>query len=94
MSYGIKADIIVVRSGVEITEQVKEKISLFCDVPKEAIVESKTVDLIYEVPMVFHEQGIDNYIIEKLEIEPEESKHQWKEMVERFKKQVKKLRLL
>ncbi|WP_455256678.1 CTP synthase [Peptoniphilus asaccharolyticus] len=86
MSYGIKADIIVVRSGVEITDQVKEKISLFCDVPKEAIVESKTVELIYEVPMVFHEQGIDNYIIEKLEIEPQESKHKWKEMVERFKK--------
>ncbi|WBW49537.1 CTP synthase [Peptoniphilus equinus] len=86
MSYGIQADIIVVRAGIPITQSVKDKISLFCDVPREAIVESKTVDLIYEVPLVFHEQGIDNYIIKRLALKAQDSEHNWKNMVMRFKK--------
>ncbi|CDZ74690.1 CTP synthase [Peptoniphilus sp. ING2-D1G] len=86
MSYGIKADIIITRAEVEITDETKAKISLFCDVPREAIVESKTVDLIYEVPIVFHEQGIDDYILRKLQLTPKhDSNKEWNNMVERFK---------
>ncbi|EFI42037.1 CTP synthase [Peptoniphilus sp. oral taxon 386] len=87
MSYGIKADIIITRSDGEITDSIKEKISLFCDVPKEAIIESKTVELIYEVPIIFHEQGIDEYILNKLNLSNQpQSKKSWSKMVCEFKK--------
>ena len=86
MSNGIKTDIFVIRSDGEITESIKRKISLFCDVPVEAIVQSKNVDLIYEVPLVFKEQGLDKYIMEKLHLEPKVADTEaWEKMVERFK---------
>ena len=92
MSYGIKADVIITRAEYDITDEIKEKISLFCDVPIEAIIESKTVDLIYEVPIVFHEQGLDNFILDKLNLKPKhDSDRSWYNMVEEFKKADKKV---
>ena len=92
MSYGIKADVIITRAEYDITDEIKEKISLFCDVPIEAIIESKTVDLIYEVPIVFHEQGLDNFILDKLNLKPKhDSDRSWYNMVEEFKKAYKKV---
>ena len=86
MSYGIKADIIIIRSDGEITDSIREKISLFCDVPKEAVIESKTVQLIYEVPIVFHNQGIDEFILKSFGLENQPpSKGEWSKMVNKFK---------
>ncbi|SHH53275.1 CTP synthase [Anaerosphaera aminiphila DSM 21120] len=94
MSYGIKADIIITRADGDITESIKDKISLFCDVPKEAIIESKTVDLIYEVPIIFHEQGIDEYILDKLNLKDQEpSKGCWSKMVEKYKEATGKVNI-
>lgn len=87
MSQGIKADIIVTRSDGEIDSSLRKKISLFCDVQEEAVIESKHVDLIYEVPLVFHDQGFDDLILRRLRLENQpQSDQSWKEMVERFKK--------
>ena len=86
MSNGIKTDVIIVRSNGLVTKDLREKISLFCDVPVDAVIQSTNVDLIYEVPLVFHEQHLDNYILNKLELKDRPaSKGKWKEMVERFK---------
>lgn len=86
MSNGIKTDVIIIRSNGTVTDDLKSKISLFCDVPVEAIVQSKNVDLIYEVPLVFHEQGLDNYILKGLDLTNQpESKKKWQKMVEKFK---------
>ncbi|WP_138160566.1 CTP synthase [Peptoniphilus catoniae] len=94
MSYGIKADIFITRADGEITDAIKEKISLFCDVPKEAIIESKTVDLIYEVPLVFHKQGLDDYILERFNLKAKsDSDKSWYKMVEEFKKADKKINI-
>ncbi|RVU55060.1 CTP synthase [Anaerosphaera multitolerans] len=94
MSYGIKADIIITRADGEITDAIKEKISLFCDVPKEAIVESKTAELIYEVPIIFHEQGLDEYILDKLHLENQpDSKKCWIKMVNKFKSASKEIEI-
>ena len=68
MSNGIKTDVIIVRSNGLVTKDLREKISLFCDVPVDAVIQSTNVDLIYEVPLVFHEQHLDNYILNKLEL--------------------------
>ena len=60
----------------------------------EAIIESKTVDLIYEVPIVFHEQGLDNFILDKLKLKPKhDSDRSWYNMVEEFKKADKKVNI-
>ncbi|HDD60070.1 MAG: CTP synthase (glutamine hydrolyzing) [Thermoplasmata archaeon] len=65
-SIGIQPDIIVCRSDKKIVKKVKSKISLFCDVPEEAVISAHDVSNIYEVPLLIHEQGITDYILKKL----------------------------
>src|SRR5699024_824603 len=86
MSNGIKTDVIIVRSNGVMTDDFREKIYLCCDVPVEAVIQSTNVYLIYEVPLVFHDQHLDDYILKELDLEDRPaSKGKWKEMVERFK---------
>lgn len=86
MSQGIKTNIIVVRSPEKISDEIKNKISLFCDVPKSAIVQSENVDFIYEVPVRLHEQGLDDYVLHKLCLEGNPIiKNNWKEMIDSYK---------
>lgn len=86
MSNGIKTDVIIVRSNGLVTDDLREKISLFCDVPVEAVIQSTNVELIYEVPLVFHEQHLDDYILKELDLEDRPaSKGKWRDMVKRFK---------
>ena len=86
MGLGIKTDVIIIRSSGNITDSIKDKISLFCDVPNEAIIQSYNVDLIYEVPLSFKKQGLDSYILKKLKLEekPQVNNH-WEEMINKFK---------
>lgn len=94
MSNGIKTDVIIIRSNGIVTKPLKEKISLFCDVPIEAIVQSENVDMIYEVPLVFHKQGLDEYILDKLNLKGQKkSEGKWSKMVERFKKAKEELNI-
>ena len=86
MSYGIKPDVIILRGQAPITPEITKKISLFCDVPEEAIIESKQVDLIYEVPLVFRDQGLDRFILRYFGLKVKEnSADDWAEMCNRFK---------
>lgn len=94
MSQGIKTNIIVVRSEDLISEDIKEKISLFCDVPKRAIVQSENVELIYEVPLKLHEQGLDEYILHKLGLSGQPVlKDDWKNMIDLFKSVTEELNI-
>lgn len=94
MSYGIKPDVFILRAAEEITDEIFEKISLFCDLPKEAIIESKNVDLIYEVPLVFHAQNLDSYILKHFGLKSKADKiGEWKAMCEKFKKADKEIRI-
>lgn len=86
MSLGIKPNVFIIRSEDVINDELKEKISLFCDVPVQAIVQSHNVEFIYEVPLSLKEQGLDNYIIHKLNLDlPENDMKEWKEMVQRYR---------
>lgn len=86
MSYGIKPDVFILRAQEPITDEVFEKISLFCDLPREAVVESKTVDLIYEVPLVFKAQGLDRFILRHFHLESRaDHTKEWAAMCENFK---------
>ena len=58
-SRGIQPDIIVCRSDQPISEGLKRKISLLCDVPMEAVVSAADAPSIYEIPLVLHEEGVD-----------------------------------
>lgn len=82
---GIQPDIIVCRSDYPIAESIRAKISLFCDVQREAVIPLPTVSSIYSVPLVLEEEGLGELVVEKLNIKaqpPELS--QWKELVLRL----------
>ncbi len=79
---GIHPDIIVARGKQKLTQEIKDKISLFCDVESESVISAEDVETIYEVPLKLHEEGLDQRIIEKLNIwtgSPDLSK--WKNIV-------------
>lgn len=82
---GIQPDILICRSQSYLTEMVKEKISLFCDIPKNGIIETRDVDSIYEVPIVLEEQKLGDLIIEMLKLKNKKPDlKQWREMVYRL----------
>ena len=74
LSIGIQPDILVCRTEKPLYDEIKKKIGLFCNVPAEAVISAKDAETIYEVPLLFHEQGFDNLVCRRLELpqgEPE-----------------------
>ncbi len=66
---GISADIILCRSEASLSDGIKDKISLFCSVPREAVIEAVDVEhTIYEVPLKLHKQGLDSKVCELLRL--------------------------
>lgn len=65
-SLGLFPQMIICRTDRQLTEDIVDKISLFCNVPKNQVFESRDLDLIYKVPLSFHEQGMDDKIAELL----------------------------
>ncbi|MDQ7782800.1 MAG: CTP synthase [Desulfomonilaceae bacterium] len=65
---GIQADILICRTERKISREVKEKIALFCNVRPEEVIAAEDVECIYEVPLKFHEEGLDQKIVELLNI--------------------------
>jgi CTP synthase len=68
-SRGIQPNVIVCRSDRMISDDLKRKISLLCDVPIEAVVSAVDAANIYQIPLVLHEEGLDAYILDALEID-------------------------
>lgn len=66
---GISPDVLICRSEGPLGEDVKEKISLFCDVPSHAVIESMNAATIYEVPLNYEHAGLGDYVSEKLHLE-------------------------
>ncbi|HYC52161.1 MAG TPA: CTP synthase [Gemmatimonadaceae bacterium] len=66
MEIGIQPDILIVRTERPISDDIKRKIALFCNVEFGCVIESPDVRTIYEIPVRFHDQGIDEKVIEKL----------------------------
>ncbi|MCF6239564.1 MAG: CTP synthase [Candidatus Marinimicrobia bacterium] len=83
---GIQPDILLCRCDRELPRDMKAKISLFCNVQEEAVITARDVETIYEVPMAFHEQGLDERIVDFLNIwtkDPDLSG--WQRIVKRVK---------
>lgn len=86
---GIQPDILICRSEVPMTSEIRSKISLFCNVEPRAVIEEKDVDhTIYEVPLVLVQEGLDDLIAERFgfpEPEPHGRLDEWRETVEAVK---------
>jgi len=83
---GIQPDILLCRTDRYLPPAIKSKISLFCDVGEEAVITAKDVETIYEVPLVFHGEGLDDIIVKLLDL-PERpiDLGRWEAVVERVK---------
>jgi len=81
---GIQPDIILCRTQVPLTQEAREKISLFCSVEKKDVIQAIDVDNIYEVPLRFEREGLTDNILEKLDLSaPEKDLKKWQVWVER-----------
>lgn len=82
-SLGIQPDILVCRSELEIPETIREKLALFCNVRKTSVIQNKTVDCLYAVPLMLEKEGLAREVCNHLRLEsfvPDNSK--WEEMIE------------
>ena len=87
MESGIKADILVCRTEHELSDDIKQKLALFCNVKKEAVVQSIDVDTIYDVPVMMQQEGLDKVALQKLAL-PDDTQpdlSQWNEFLHRHK---------
>jgi CTP synthase len=87
MESGIKADILVCRTEHEISEDIKQKIALFCNVKKEAVIQSIDASTIYDVPVLMQEEGLDTVTLQKLNLEDTvvPDLDQWNEFLTKLK---------
>jgi CTP synthase len=87
-SIGIQPDILLCRTDRYLAPEIKAKIALFCNVSQDAVITAKDVDCIYEVPLIFHKEGLDNKIVEMLQIWTRAPQLQaWEEFVTKYKAQ-------
>ena len=87
-SIGLQPDILVGRCEDKLNPEVKEKIALFCDVPTDAVFSNPDVEDIYHVPLMVEDEGLDEYVMERLNLSeealaPAERNSQWREKVTR-----------
>ena len=83
---GIQPDVIVCRCTRTLTKDVKDKIALFCNVSSEAVIQNKDVDSIYEVPLMLNEEGLDDLICRKMDLQCHQPElTEWRGLVERAK---------
>ena len=85
-SIGIRPNVIVCRSEKEMTDDLRAKIALFCDIDREAVIPNTDVDSIYEVPLCFAESRLDEIVLEKLSLDAGPADlDQWRDMVASIK---------
>jgi len=83
---GIQPDVIICRADVDIPEGLRDKISLFCDVDRKAVIPLPTIPSVYEVPLVLEEAGLGDLIVEKLGLKAEKGDlSEWRQLVASIK---------
>jgi CTP synthase len=84
---GIQPDILLCRTETDLSRDLKEKIALFCDVRKEAVIAAKDVDSVYRVPVNFAQEGVDDIILEYFGMEqlPPRNLAAWEDMLDRMR---------
>ncbi|MDD9300943.1 MAG: CTP synthase [Desulfobacter sp.] len=85
-SIGIQPDLLLCRTESYLSQDIKDKIALFCNVGADAVFTAKDVDCIYDVPLVYNKEGLGDMILKKLNIWARAPRlDEWREMVERLR---------
>ncbi|NFF80090.1 CTP synthase [Clostridium botulinum] len=83
---GIQPDIIVCRTEKNLNNDIKAKIGLFCNIDGKSVIQNLDADNLYEVPLMLHEEGLDNLVCEKLHLECKDiDNYEWTLMVKKIK---------
>jgi CTP synthase len=91
---GIAPDMVMCRSEGELSREIRAKIALFASLPTEAVVSARDVGNIYEVPLVFREEGVDDFVLEHFRMEaPEPDLSGWHEHVRRAREAQQTVRI-
>ena len=86
LELGIQPDMLICRSDRPLSREVREKIALFTNVEAECVVDGRDAKTIYEVPLIFAEQEVDELVLEKLDLTcPRPNLREWKKLVDRIK---------
>lgn len=82
LSIGIQPDVLVLRTEHPIDDSIKKKIALFCNVPKENVIENNNMPTLYEIPLALEKEGLAKAVIKRLNLECKEPDHtDWENMV-------------
>ena len=93
-SIGIQPNVIVVRTDNPIPEDMREKIALFCDINKEAVIESLNADTLYQVPLDLQAQHLDQLVCDYLQLGGHEADmEEWKELVHKVQHLSRKIKI-
>lgn len=85
-SLGIQPNVIVTRTEQPLSQDMKDKLALFCDIDKNAVIEGIDAETLYEVPLFYQEQGLDDYVCNHLGLSCQEADMtEWKALVEKIK---------
>ena len=87
MESGINADVLVCRTEHELSDDLRKKLALFCNVEQEAVIQSIDVETIYDVPILMYEEGLDQVVLKRLGIQDEDQPDltHWKNFLKRHK---------
>jgi CTP synthase len=93
-SLGIQPNVIVVRTEMPISQDMKDKIALFCDIDPKAVIEARDADTLYAVPLMLQEQKLDQIVCEHLKLDCKEADMtEWKALVEKVRNLSKKTKI-
>jgi CTP synthase len=85
LEIGIQPDILIIRSHNSISQEIKEKIALFCNVQTNCVISAKDAPTIYEVPLELNKEGLDDIVVSKLKLRtPKPNLAKWKLLVNRI----------
>ena len=91
-SIGIQPDAIIARSDYPVSDSIRDKIALFCDVPRRAVIPLPTVDNVYEVPIILEEAGLGDTLLDSLGLQPRSRDlADWRALVERMNRPKEKV---
>lgn len=94
MGMGIKPDILVCRTEHSMNENIRKKLSMFCDIEIEAIIEAKDASTIYELPLIMEKEGFAKIVCKKLGIEDRKiGLSNWEKMVKKIKNPTEEIKL-
>ena len=95
MESGIKADVLVCRTEHELSDELRRKMALFCNVKYEAVIQSIDVNTIYDVPLKMLDEGLDKVVLNRLKLNPKEKIDltQWNEFLKKYKNPKSKIKI-